>query len=226
MIYAFANCVLYGAPFQGVGMYKGMSVGNMRTDGILRLLGRESIELHPEDKETLFASDVCKKSRKEFEKEYPSASFEKNFTYECIDPTANDIFLWTPFPDCFCSYTTARCSNGSVYPSMFWPISDVFTHLERTPFPAVKASWELLIDRLSHVQKKGIVLYPPDHMQNENLKSHALIKNDEAVALFAKNGWRVFSPEPVLQMGDIEWSHYSSASRAGLRDEIRQAFLI
>ncbi len=224
MIYAFANCVLFGAPFSGAGMYKGVSVSNMRTDGILRLLSRESFELHPEDKETLFASDVCKKSRKEFEKEYPSVSFERNFTYERIDPTAQDVFLWTPFPDCFCTYTTARCSDGSPYPSMFWPISNVFEHQERVSFDIVKESWKKLIGRLSHVKRKGIVLYPPDHMPNELHKNHAFMKNNEAVQLFSANGWHVFSPLPVLQAGDDEWSHYNKESRQKLWEEIQQAF--
>lgn len=224
MIYAFANCVLFGAPFSGSKMYKGTSVSNMRTDGILRLLSGESFELHPEDKQTLFASDICRESRKKFEEEYPTASFEKNFTYQHIDPTADDVFLWTPFSDCFCSHTKARCSDGSVYPSMHWPISDVFEHLERVLFEQVIELWKQLIDRLSHVRKKGIVLYPPDHMKYESHRSHAFMRNEDACQLFLAHGWHVFSPLPVLQAGDDEWSHYNKESRQKLWEEIQSVF--
>lgn len=231
MIYCFANSALYGAPFEK-SMYMGTSISNMRTEGVLRLLKGESFALHPDDRAMLFATPQWQKIKKQHEQSRPGAPLEHFYRYEAIAPTADDVFLWTPFADCLCTYTTARCEDGSPYPSMFWPISDVFKHKQRIPFEQVTETWHALIYRLSHIKKKGIVLYPPDLMlemepdtpYRENLLRHVRLYNKDAASLFAAHGWKVFTPEAEVNPKFPHWSHYSWQSRNKMWKEIEREF--
>lgn len=228
--YAFANCALFGIPIEGPTMYTGMSVSNMRTDGILRLLKGESFALHPDDRTTLFASAKWQKFEQEQRQYRPNLDVQKCYQFEAISPESDDVFLWTPFADCLCSYTEARCEDGSPYPSMYWPISNVFKHRERVPFERVFETWHDLIHHLSHMKKKGIVLYPPDLMlqtepdtpHRENILRHVRLYNKDASSLFSAHGWKVFTPDAEIDTRNPHWSHYSWQARQKLWKEIER----
>lgn len=225
--YTFANCVLYDAPFQK-DMYTKMSVSNMRTEGILRLLAGESFALHPDDRAHLLSSPAWAEFYKKQSVYRPDIPLEDYHRFDAIDPQADDVFLWSPFADALCSYTTARCADGSVYPSLYWPISDVFEHGERIPFERVTASWQALMDRLSHIKKKAVVLYPPDFLcalegdtkHHRELTAHIQRYNETATSVFRAQGWQVFTPLLEGNPHLIHWSHYSDASRAQLWKQI------
>lgn len=226
--YAFANCALFSIPIERDSMYKGKSVSNMRTEGILRLLKGQSFALHPDDREILFATPQWQKLKKQHEETEPNLVLEDFYHYELIAPTADDVFLWTPFADCLCTYTAARCEDGSPYPSMFWPISDVFKHMQRIPFEQVTETWHQLIYKLSHMKRKGIVLYPPDLLlelepdtpHRENLLRHVRLYNKDAASLFGVHGWKVFTPDAEVDTRNPHWSHYSWQSRNKMWKEI------
>ncbi len=157
MWYLFANCALYNIPLKKEEIYAGRPLKNFRTEGILRLLNGESLTLHADDKEILFASPKWEKLRLAQLKGWPHFHLKGCYEFRSMTPTADDIFLWTPFGDCLCSYTEARCEDGSPFPSMEGCVSEVFPHLPRIEFERVLQSWENLIQRLSHVDDSHAV---------------------------------------------------------------------
>ncbi|HVW67245.1 MAG TPA: hypothetical protein VHA78_06000 [Candidatus Peribacteraceae bacterium] len=229
--YAFTNCALAGAPFIDTRVGDERSVCNMRTDGIVRLLAGGGFELHREDQETLFATENWASFRTN-RSTFPRWSQDTFHRFQPIAVLRDDVFLWSPFADCLCSFTTARCADGTMYPYVLWPIGEVFPHAARVPFTTVQALWREMDRLTAHVERRGIVLYPPDRLidlfgdsaHTRDLVAHITFYNERAVGLLQSRGWSVFTPDAEIDEHDRNWGHYSKSSKLKLWTEIEHAF--
>ncbi|HVW67253.1 MAG TPA: hypothetical protein VHA78_06040 [Candidatus Peribacteraceae bacterium] len=231
MVYSFANCVMGGAPFLDMFQPVERSIVNMKTEGILRLLDGETIIMHDDDRQRLYASRAwAEYSGKYFPHVPPDSPLFSMF--HPFSPQADDVFLWSPFADCVVSFTSARCTDGTLFPCIREPMGAVFEHHIRMPFVATQALWHALAHKLAHVRKKAVILYPPDTM-HETIRDpdrrayhvdRVRFSNEQAASLFSSYGWRIFSPEAQLEQGQSDWSHYSDQSRRMLWNDIALAF--
>lgn len=212
---------MYGVLYLKRFMALEESVSNMRTDGILRLLSGESFSMCDEDMQILTASPQWATLA---ENHHHDPLLQGYCTFAPITVNADDIFLWSPFADCLVGFTKARCGDHTMFPCAKWPINEVFEHLPRTPFVTVEALWHRMAHMLNHVQKKAVILYPPDVLASQSIGDqaaldtveHILFYNRKADSVFSKYGWKVFSPEPRLNEDDPYWAHYADDAKIAL----------
>lgn len=225
--YSFANCLLYKAPYLTHIGTLSVSVLNMRTEGILRLLSGEAIRMHPEDKAALMRSAVWT----DFVKRYNAAHDPRLPVFDVFEPLSvkpDDGFLWSPFSDTLCSFTVARCTDGLPYPCLMDPVNIFFRHTTRTDLAHCETQWLRLADRLSHVRRKAVILYPPDTIappaftpeKAAELRAHVNAYNARAVELLAPLGWTVIAPSRVSCPDGAYWAHYSPEVIAEVKERV------
>ncbi len=229
--YSFANCLLYHPPFTRRPAERRRSVMNMRTEGIVRLLSGEGFQLCAEHKERLYGSapwaayverlGIQRHPRlREFDVFYP------------LRLEWDDLFFWSPFADCLSSLTEARCSDQTPYPYLDEPIHQVFAHEQRTTLEQCESPWHAMIEKLTHVHRKGLVLYPADHLgppeveaqHAAELRAHIDSYNNRARTIFGRAGWSVFMPSALRHRIDPYWAHYDPAALRELWKDIKETF--
>lgn len=226
--YSFANCAMAGAQYVTPITDVPIPFVNMRTEGILTLLSGQELALHPEDKATLFSSGAWQDFVRETLGADTYENFERFGTFTPLTVRQQDTFLWTPFVDCNCSLSQARCTNGQPYPYVPHPMKDVFPSATRTNLATVEHNWQQMINALSHVQHKGVVLYPTDNTQptQAELARRNNNYNARAKEIFSAQGWHIFTINPEPKPNDSYWGHFSSRALSALHQEIADTFAL
>ena len=206
------------------------SVNNMRTEGILRLLSGGSFALSARDRDTLHASPQWAQHLASHPHLDPA--FRGYHAFAPLRVECEDTFLWSPFSDALCSFTTATDESGMPFPFLSWPMNVVFQSVGRVPLASAEAHWHALAAALAHVKRKGVVLYPPDLIPRHetdaaharDLMAHINRYNDRAASIMRGHGWKVFIPAPQPDSRNTYWAHFSTVSRQRLWEEICAAF--
>lgn len=205
-VYSFAGCIMEGAPFLTPFVPGGQrSTLGMSTEGVLRILGNETLAIEPEQLELLRSDD-------------PGRPVDFG-VYGGLRASMIDAILWTPVSDAVYLTPLARCQNKSVYPIHDARINSVLgTTGASLSLAAIGALWSQFFEQTQEISQRAIVFYPTDHLTARPWKERIDMLQDWAGNLF--HGWHHFTPKAELAMDDGYWAHYSDDARLRLWAEV------
>jgi hypothetical protein len=193
-----------GAPFLSP-FYPGAenSTRGMSTEGVLRLLARESLSIEPNELANI------RKARPELPKTYGR--------YDALYLDGIDGILWTAVTDAVYLTPSARCPDLSVYPVHDGVVQTTGASLSRQ---AILALWGRLRDVTKETTFRGIVHYPTDHLDSPEWKRRIDSIQNEADDFF--QGWKQFTIRPELAKTGDYWAHYSERAKQNLWQQIQE----
>ena len=184
------------------------------TEGIIRLLNGEKLELHPADKKLL-------KTNK--------AEIQENLSIlELPDIDYLTHVLWSPYFDQVGRHTSARCSDNTVYPFVPIQISQNFDAAWRLfAKPVVYAMWREFIRLTRWIPNRAMILYPVGHMHESTIKQRMIEMNDKAKQIFDNCGWQIFEVENPAQEtcdGSAWFGHLTAECRVPVHKDLLLKF--
>jgi hypothetical protein len=213
-IAAFANCVAMDFPWLERGTTGARSVGGVHTEGIIRLLSGDTIQLRKP------FMDKIKKYEQETLKQKDQNP--EVYDFKPLHPEDIDVFIWSPHSDAVTNRSMGVCTDGTAYPAVHRAAGKAIPLGGLQSIHILRALWMHMDELLQPCCKKILITYPPDHMNKRQarvFKDRVLEINMACRDLMYNMGWEVFEPDPEIDPG-ANWCHYSKASRLKLQKQI------
>jgi len=184
------------------------------TEGLIRLLSGEVLDIHPEDKAMLGSNGIKIEDRDRI--------------LRLDDPDYLTHILWSPYMDQVGKQTTIRCQDGTAYPYLPVEVRPYYTPVKYFAKSAIYAYWREFIRLTRWIPNKAVVLYPTNHMHDSQMKSRLDETNAAARKLFSANGWRIYTVDNPIQ-GTINgvryFGHMTLDSRQAMLTGMENNFL-